>query len=138
MAMCFRGGTAQFVNRLVELRADVNTQWKEAFFTLHGIYNYTQALKYSMGQQTVSNMLAYHINGATPLMLAVISGQYEGAAALIAAGARLDIRNDHNRSAGDFIRQLSTPKFLMEVLDGNLKACRRIAEVATSNSVFEI
>eukprot|EP00438_Fugacium_kawagutii_P003554 Skav202740 [mRNA] locus=scaffold1326:355599:356856:- [translate_table: standard] len=138
MAMVFRGGTAEFVNRLVQLRADVNKQWKEPFFTIHGIYNYIQALKYSMGRRTTTNMLAYHINGSTPLMLAVMSGQYEGAAALIAAGARLDLRNEHNRSAGDFIRQLSAPTFLMEALDGNTAACRRIAEVAISNSVFEI
>ena len=40
--------------------------------------------------------------GQTPLMAAIMSGQYEGAAALIAAGARLDLRDSRNWTAADF------------------------------------
>ena len=138
MAMVFRGGTATLVNKLISLRADVNWQWKEPWLTFHGIYNHIQALRFRMGKRSTSGMMAHHINGATPLMLAVMSGQYEGAAALIAAGARLDLRNEHKCSVSDFARQLSVPKFLSQALDGNPEDCLRIAEIATRNHVFEI
>ena len=136
-AMVFRGGTAKLVNRLIQLRADVNHQWREPFWTFHGIYNHIQALQYRMGKRTTSTMIAYHIYGSTPLMNAVLSGQYEGAATLIAAGARLDLCNDRRRSVADFAEELSVPEFLSQALQGNPKACHRIAELA-DDDVFEI
>lgn len=136
-AMVFCGGTAKLVNRLIQLRADVNHQWREPFWTFHGIYNHIQALQYRMGKRTTSTMMAYHIYGSTPLMNAVLSGQYEGAATLIAAGARLDLCNDRRRSVADFAEELSVPEFLSQALQGNPKACHRIAELA-DDDVFEI
>ena len=135
-AMVFRGGTAKLVNRLIELRADVNHQWRQPFWTFHGIYNHIQALQYRMGKRTTSTMMAHHIYGATPLMNAVLSGQYEGAAALIAAGARLDLRNDHQHSVADFAEELPVPEFLAQALQGSPEACRRIAELAEDS--FEV
>ena len=37
--------------------------------------------------------MAFHAKGATPLMQAVMAGQWEAAAALVARGARIDVRN---------------------------------------------
>eukprot|EP00435_Cladocopium_sp_Y103_P043070 s2867_g12.t1 len=136
-AMVFRGGTAKLVNRLIQLRADVNQQWKEPFWTFHGIYNHIQALQYRMGKRTTSTVMAYHIYGATPLMNAVLSGQYEGAATLIAAGARLDLRNARKRSVADFADEISVPEFLSQALQGDPEACHRIA-MAADDDVFEI
>ena len=135
-AMVFRGGTAKLVNRLIQLRADVNQQWREPFWTFHGIYNHIQALQYRMGKRTTSTMMAYHIYGATPLMNAVLSGQYEGAATLIAAGAQLDLRNDRQRSVADFAEELSVPEFLSQALRGDLEACHRIAKMAADDDDF--
>jgi hypothetical protein len=115
----------------------VNHQWREPFWTFHGIYNHIQALQYRMGKRTTSTMMAYHIYGSTPLMNAVLSGQYEGAATLIAAGARLDLCNDRRRSVADFAEELSVLEFLSQALQGNPKACHRIAELA-DDDVFEI
>ena len=47
---------------------------------------------YSETQQLASRM-AFHAKGATPLMQAVMGGQWEAAAALVARGARIDARN---------------------------------------------
>jgi len=37
--------------------------------------------------------MAFHAKGSTPLMQAVMGGQWEAAAALVARGARIDVRN---------------------------------------------
>ena len=50
------------------------------------------AMKY-MGTGDPFKALWYHIRDMTPLMGAVITAQYEGAAALIACGARQDLRS---------------------------------------------
>jgi len=138
MAMIFRGGTTEMVHRLVELRADINWQWNEPFCTFHGIYNGLQSLKYRCGQKSISNMLAFHIYDATALMKALITGQYEGAAALIAHGAHLELQNSRRKSARDFAQELSVPQFLLEAFEGKPEACHKIVAAAVSNFTFEI
>ena len=75
--------------------------------------------------------LGYHSSGATPLMLAILSGQYEAATALIAAGAKMDVRNSRNRRAADLAREMQVPDFLMQALEqGSTAACERITASA--------
>ena len=80
----------------------------------------------------------YHHSGQTPVMAAIMSGQYEGAAALIAAGARLDLRNSRNWSAADFAQGHSVPRFLQEAFEGQLQGCQRVADMALANLSFEV
>jgi len=42
---------------------------------------------------TQLSQMLYHSEGASPLIMALVCGQYEAAAALIAAGAELTSRN---------------------------------------------
>ena len=71
-------------------------------------------------------------------MAAVMSRQYEGAAALIAAGARLDLRNSRNWTAADFAAGQSVPEFLMEAFEGQLEGCHRVAALALANARVEV
>ena len=76
--------------------------------------------------------------GQTPLMAAVMTAQYEGAAAMIAAGARLDLRNSRNWRAQDFAEGQSLPDFLTQAFDGQLEGCQRITAVALANASVQL
>ena len=69
---------------------------------------------------------------------ALITGQYEGAAALIAYGAHLELQNSRRKSARDFAQELSVPQFLLEAFEGKPEACHKMVEVAASNFTFGI
>ena len=94
-AMVMRGGSAELVHRLLHLRANVDHQ-SDQFCNLSRlgrlIFGF-HALKHRFGRKTELSACAYHIDGRTPLMAALQMAQYEAAAALIAAGARLDTRH---------------------------------------------
>eukprot|EP00913_Durusdinium_trenchii_P024250 g22768.t1 len=75
--------------------------------------------------------------GATPLVMAMIESQYEGAATLIAAGARLDLPNARSCCAADFIREQAVPDFLAQAVEGNLQECRRVSALAQSQGHVE-
>ena len=98
-AMCICGGSAQLVDRLVGLRADINFQCdlrRDWSLLACGIGAAVYPVHKSGLRRTALSTFVYHINGLSPLMAAVHTGQHEGAAALIAAGARLDIRNSQS------------------------------------------
>ena len=71
-------------------------------------------------------------------MLAVMTGQYEGAAALLAAGASSDTRNARNRTVTDFAREQSVPLFLREALEGRTEEARKLVAVAIAGNTFQI
>ncbi|CAE7527483.1 anks1b [Symbiodinium pilosum] len=136
-----RGASAEMVQRLIDLRADVNFQQNlRRDWTLVGrVFMSAQAMKHRFGTKTVGSTRAYHASGSTPLMWALVSAQYEGAAALLAAGARLDICNCRGWRAEDFVKGLSIPAFLQQGLEGDPSACRRVACLALSDAdVFQI
>jgi len=131
-AMWLKGGTAKMVDRLVDAKADVNQQeepsktprllrWANSFLSL----------KHRFGKQTIGSQIAYHRWGATPLMAALITGQFEGAAALIAKGARLDLRNSRGFTAADLAAELPVPDFIQEALNGRTAACERVSDLAS-------
>ncbi|CAE7417646.1 ANK1 [Symbiodinium natans] len=137
-AMVFRGGSAELVWRLIGLQADVNYQWKQRHMSLWGMYTAFKSLQYRCGKKTTSTRVFSELAGSTPLMAAIKSGQYEGAAALITAGARLDIRNCHNRTAADWAQEYPVPAFLHEALEGDPSECQRICSLALENSLLEM
>ena len=95
IAMTHRGGSAELVRWLIECQADVNSRWTDsAHFTRLAVA--LQGKTYHLGRRTAFSALCYHMQAGTPLMAAVQWGQHEGAAALIASGARLDMRNYQN------------------------------------------
>ncbi|OLQ14476.1 hypothetical protein AK812_SmicGene1397 [Symbiodinium microadriaticum] len=119
-ATAFKGGSAELVQRLISLRADVDFQMSSSrdFSALGRLLLATKSLQHRFGTSSVVKMLAYHLNGTTPLMQAIRSAQFEAAAALIAAGARLDLRNSKNWTAADFARNQAIPRFLQLGLEG--------------------
>ena len=62
-------------------------------------------------------------------MSAIMSGQHDGAAVLIAARAQLDLRTARGWTALDFAREQSLPAFLLQAL---LKEDREPCELVAS------
>ena len=122
-------GGAEMVHRLVERRADVNAQtgdWFKRTAVMRAAYTF-MVLQHRFHKATLFNKLMYHAKGATPLMLALLSENNEGAAALIAEGAKLNLQNLRGLTAADLIRRHSVPGFLLEAFKGRVEACRRVS-----------
>ena len=132
-ATFFRGGSAEMVQRLIGLRADIDFRMNvpRDLKTLGRLLFGGKSLQHRLGRATVLTTVAYHLHGSQPLMQSIRSAQFEAAAALIAAGARLDLRNSRNWTAADFARGQSIPRFLQMGLEGDLSECRRVSSVAT-------
>ena len=125
-------GGAEVVHRLVEMRADVNDQtveWYKRTALYRALYIF-MVLQHRFHKVRILNKILYHAKGATPLMLALLSGNDEFAAALIAAGARLNLQNSRGLTAADLIRMRSGPEFLLEACEGRVEACQRISSLA--------
>mmetsp|Transcript_19932 Transcript_19932/g.46702 ORF Transcript_19932/g.46702 Transcript_19932/m.46702 type:complete len:622 (+) Transcript_19932:25-1890(+) len=138
-AMVGGGGSAEMVQRLVEMRADVDHQYTvSSICSAFGLVVAAKSLQYRLGRRTILSSLCYHISGMTPLMAALSTAQHEGAAALIASGARLDLRNSRNWSARDFARGQALPHFLLTGLEGDPVECQTVASLALSEGYVEI
>ena len=125
------GGSANIVQWLLDLRADVDKPkdpWEHS--GMYGLLVASKALQHRFGTQTKATRQFYHVKGATPLVMALLESQYEGAAVLIAAGARLDVPNARGCSAADLISDQSAPDFLLQALEGNLEECKRVSIMA--------
>ena len=79
-----------------------------------------------LGKRSTSCTLAYNLERATPLMLAVISGEYEAASTLVAASARLELRNGRGKRALELAQELGAPRFLLELLESSESGIRSI------------
>ena len=89
-----------------------------------------KSLQHRLGQVTALTTNIYHDHGSTPLMHALRTAQYQGAAALIAAGANLELRNCRNFAAADFAKGASIPRFLQLGLEGDRGECQRVCSLA--------
>ena len=139
-AAAFRGGSAELVRRLLNLRADVNFQFSvpRDLRPLGRIFCATKSLQHRLGWATLQTQFFYHQNGSTPLMQSIQTAQWEAAAALIAAGARIDLRNTRNRAAADFARGQSIPYYLQMGLDGDAAQCSRVSSLALADGYVEV
>ncbi|CAJ1363796.1 unnamed protein product [Effrenium voratum] len=126
---------AETVRWLVGMNADVNDQTCRLKMVkstlLHRAVGSFLTLQHRLGRVTSASTQYYHSPGATPLMMAILMGNYECAAALIAAGAQLHLRNSRGWTAADFARWRSVPEFLQEALEGRVEACQRVSLLAT-------
>ena len=138
-AMAASGGSAELVERLLGLRADVDFQWNSRDTSRLGrLLLAALSLKHSIGRRSALSATAYHTPGRTPLMAAITAAQHEGAAALIAAGARLDLRNCRSRTAVDFAEGQEIPSFLQQGLQEDPAECRRVASLAHPHGYVEM
>eukprot|EP00438_Fugacium_kawagutii_P002724 Skav222426 [mRNA] locus=scaffold2890:234402:234794:- [translate_table: standard] len=121
------------VSQLMELKADVNEPYRVPSTSFVGLLYLSQSLQYRLGAQRTGARLGYHSFDATPLMVAVITGQYEGAMALIHAKARVDLMNKRKKTAMDLALDLEVPHFLIKALDGEMADCKRMVSSAMNN-----
>ena len=133
MAATSSGGTVDIVQQLVEARADVNEQTWLPWYSIVGLAFSGLSIKYRFGARRMATRLGYHSAGATPLMQAIITGQYEGAAALLVAKAEVDVLNGRKTTALDLATEIGVPQFLMKALQGDLADCERMVASALSN-----
>ncbi len=133
VAMWYRGGTAELVQQLVEARADVNEQVRWPRTEVLGAAWAFQTIQYQLGAHRIATRLAYHSFDATPLMFAIISGQYEGASALLVAKADVSLQNSRKKTALELAQEMQVPQFLMDGLEGDLSTCNRIVASALTN-----
>jgi len=128
--MSYHGGTTDMVDTLVAAKADVNEQYMRTPCMAAAAVVLSYTLQHHFGRRRAVTRWCYHLFGSTPLMIAVITGNWEGAAALIAHGARVDIKNSRRYTALDLARETPVPDFLMAALEGNPEPCYRIAEMS--------
>ena len=81
-ASSFRGGSAEIVERLLRMRADVDFQWdnRRDFTKVGCLVASAASLQHRLGRRGALSVQAYHWQGRTPLMAAVQSAQYLGSA----------------------------------------------------------
>ena len=87
-------------------------------FTIIGIYSIVHHMVSELWYIRNLSSSAATQERASPLMFALLSTRYEAAAFLIAAGARLDLRNSRGWSAAEFVQAHSVPDFLDRALAG--------------------
>ncbi|OLQ12099.1 putative TrmH family tRNA/rRNA methyltransferase YacO [Symbiodinium microadriaticum] len=132
-------GHAALAQRLIALRADVNTQ-RQAVSPLSsglGMVVGIMSLQHRLGRVTPLTVTCFHWEGRTPLMSAIMAGQHDGAAVLIAARAQLDLQTKRGWSAVDFARQQSLPAFLLQaLLEGEREPCELVASLVDGSGGY--
>ncbi|CAE7572065.1 dtd2 [Symbiodinium sp. CCMP2592] len=89
-----QGGSAKAIDMLINARADVNERYRPNMFSPFGMLWRIKGLQHNPGGKTTQlRIVGYHHYGATPLMIAIICGNYEAAAALLVRGARCESTN---------------------------------------------
>ena len=78
---------------------------------------------------------ALHHSKATPLMCCIVCGCFDAAAALIAAGARLDLKNHRGKTAADLAQENGAPDFVLEALQLRPPECVHLAQGTLSAQV---
>ena len=97
-----------------------------------------KSLQHRFGRATPLSTLFYNLPGMTPLMAAVLTAQYAGAAALLAAGARLNLKNRRNRTAEDFARGRSLPYFLIRGFQRDPSECQGVFSRELAQTYVEV
>lgn len=82
----------------------------------------SQGVSFVSSVSSVPGML-YHIQGATPLMLALLTGNHQSATLLIMAGATLELQNARNYTAAELV-ELPVPEVIEVALSRDAIYCR--------------
>eukprot|EP00490_Sorites_sp_Unknown_P008815 CAMPEP_0114691096 /NCGR_PEP_ID=MMETSP0191-20121206/66433_1 /TAXON_ID=126664 /ORGANISM="Sorites sp." /LENGTH=452 /DNA_ID=CAMNT_0001981831 /DNA_START=373 /DNA_END=1731 /DNA_ORIENTATION=+ len=122
-AVMLQGGSSAVVMRLVEAMADVDAPYTHSS-TVVAMVHRAKGLQYRYGRRTMMRRMAYHSRGATPLMLAIICGNYEAAARLLFEGASPHKQNAKGVSPAALAEELGgMPDYLLAALGGQIQEC---------------
>ena len=111
-ALMIKGGSPKAISLLISHGVDVNEQFAVKKTWLPGK---VFAAKHFISPTTLTKLF-FHRPGATPLMMAMLSGSFAAAECLLDAGARVDLRNYRKQSAFDFAIQMDAPMSLLKRL----------------------
>ncbi|CAE7476138.1 unnamed protein product [Symbiodinium microadriaticum] len=111
----FAGVSKDVVSALIRKGADINQQLVLPRFSPLGMAFTYFSWRHRWSPTAVS-YYALHHSKASPLMCCIICGCFDAAATLIAAGARLDLKNIRGKTAADLARENGAPDFLLEAL----------------------
>lgn len=126
-AVILQGGSSSVVTRLLNARADIDGRYGVSSAIIAMVHR-VKGLQYRYGKSTMFRRMCYHSKGATPLMLAMICGNYEAAAALLHEGASPHQKNARGVSSAAIVGELGgIPDFLQEALSGQMSKCSSIA-----------
>jgi len=131
------GGHPGVVATLIEAEADVNMQTSVPRLSVLGLVLASASLRHYWSQSTLT-MYAYHRQGATPLILSLVTCSFQAAAVLASAGARTDIVNARGATAMDIAKQVSAPAHILQGLAGDLSACEAVVQEHSSKLWFSI
>ena len=138
-AVSMKGSRAEVVQWLIDSKADVNETYIEPpLLSAFGLFHAVFSLKHRLGTVSPASQLCFHTKGRTPLMTAIFCGNYEAAAVLISAEARLDSRTARGLTAADFATKQSPPDFLFQAFNGDKFGCHRVASLALAGSVVSV
>ena len=121
------------VKQLVDLRADVNERYRASASNVIGWIYRIQSLQFRLGAKRPAAMVGHHMWGATPIMVAVLTGKYEGVMALLHAKARVDVRNARGKTVMDFAHKMEVPSYVLQALEGQTGVCERMVSAASQN-----
>jgi len=118
-AFLLGGGSGHLVRTLFEAKADVNERLELLQTKYLLLWTLCKAASFShrVGASTRLRELAFHHRRATPLMFSVICGAFEATYALLAVGARRDLRNSRRRTAVDLAVEICAPPALVAKLN---------------------
>eukprot|EP00434_Breviolum_minutum_P005465 symbB.v1.2.004816.t1/scaffold279.1/size242841/1 len=131
-ALYYRGD-AEMVQLLLDAKADMNEKMTMPLSTPYGLGWTILGIQRRFGAGRRGAHVGYHAFGSTPLMFAILTGQHEGAAVLLAAKAKVDVQNSRGWTALDLAKEHGAPQFLIDAIEGDLTTCSRIATSALTN-----
>ena len=96
-AFLVKGGSPDFISSLIELKVDINEQFrvKKSWF----VPSILLAQHRLLGASKMTTLF-YHRVGSTPLMMAILSGSFGAAERLLSAKARVDLKNKRKQPLG--------------------------------------
>ncbi|OLP81340.1 hypothetical protein AK812_SmicGene38133 [Symbiodinium microadriaticum] len=123
-------GSLHVVTQLIDAKADMDFRLQTPLLSPLGLLFACMGLRHRWRASTLSTY-AYHHENATPLMCSIITSSFETAAALVAAGARTDLRNSRGCSAADLALEMGAPDFVREKM---VAACFVPEQLITKSS----
>eukprot|EP00438_Fugacium_kawagutii_P029733 Skav215787 [mRNA] locus=scaffold3885:11859:13658:+ [translate_table: standard] len=133
--LAFSGGL-RTVSFLLEASADINEQFvakKRNWWVILKVLSFRHWISPSALTYMASNC-----RGATPLMFSIMTGKFDCTSLLLSAGARLNLRNAHGKTALDIARETGAPVSIESLVMGTQSMAADGDDSADSDFTIEI